>query len=441
VDLVAIAQIVFALTAAVVATSLLAAAYDRASRRVLVVLAVVVGLAAVAAWVVFVVRRDVALAVVAGGMTLAFAAELLAVRLRDLLRAAGRVDEQLARAQSRLHSLVAREAEDRAAELERLLARARADSASLLAEQERRIAEERRAAAAERSRAAVDELGEALTKAQSQIEARFNAWNDDVERAQNAVVDQLAQLAQRQKQLISEAEARIAADAERLEAESEQQRAGLVRLRDDLARATQEAVAGGTSELESFAAERRRALHEMNERLRRRERQMSDLIEREETEAMRRIQAGFAEVERKQIEQLDRILQRATTSYSDAAAQQFADTVRGTREAAATRLSRELDRSVQAFAREAQTVLAERLTQVGDAGAQRLERRLTEVTSSLERQREEAIANFEARLTQAEHDVRRRLDGLSADTEAERAVLEGRLRELARKIDEVLART
>jgi hypothetical protein len=179
----------------------------------------------------------------------------------------------------------------------------------------------------------------------------------------------------------------------------------------------------------------------MNERLRRRERQMSELIEREETEAMRRIQAGFAEVERKQIEQLDRILQRATTSYSDAAAQQFADTVRGTREAAATRLSRELDRSVQAFAREAQTVLAERLTQVGDAGAQRLERRLTEVTSSLERQREEAIANFEARLTQAEHDVRRRLDGLSADTEAERAVLEGRLRELARKIDEVLART
>ncbi len=440
-DLVAIAQIVFAVTAAVTAASLLAAAFDRVGRRVLVALVVVIGLAAVAAWVAFVVRRDAALAVVAGGMTLAFAAELLAVRLRDLLRAAGRVDEQLARAQSRLHSLVAREAEERAAELERVLARARADSSSLLAEQERRIAEERRAAAAERTRAAVDELGEALTKAQQQIESRFHAWNDDLERARHAVVDQLAQLAQRQKQLISEAEARIAADAERLEAESEQQRSALVRLRDDLARATQETVAAGTAELDSFASERRRALHELNERMRRRERQMSELIEREETEAMRRIQAGFAEVERKQIEQLDRILQRATSSYSDAAAQQFADTVRGTREAAATRLSRELDRSVQAFAREAHTVLGERLTQVGDVGAQRLERRLAQVTEGLDRQRAEAIANFEARLAQAEQDLRRRLDGLSADTEAERAVLEARLRELARKIDDVLART
>jgi uncharacterized phage infection (PIP) family protein YhgE len=441
VDLVTVAQIVFAVTAAVTALSLAAAAIDRARRRLLLALSIAIGLAAVAAWIAFVVRRDVALAVVAGGMTLAFGAEVFAVRLRSLLRAAGRVDEQLARAQSRLHALVAREAEERTTELERVLARARADSTSLLAEQERRIAEERRVAAAERSRVAVDELGEGLTKAQRQVEARFNAWNDDLERAQNAVIDQLAQLAQRQKQLISEAEARIAADAERLETESEQQRAGLVRLRDDLARATQDAVAAGTSELEGFAAERRRALHELNERIRRRERQMSELIEREETEAMRRIQAGFAEVERKQIDQLERILKRATTSYSDAAAQQFADTVRGTREAAATRLSRELDRAVQAFAREAQTVLAERLAQVGDTGAQRLERRLTEVTDSLDRRRDEAIANFEGRLLQAEQDLRRRLDGLSADTEAERAVLEARLRELARKIDEVLART
>ncbi|TML27795.1 MAG: hypothetical protein E6G26_08110 [Actinobacteria bacterium] len=440
-DLVAIAQIVFALTAAVTAASLLAAAFDRASRRVLVILAVAIGAAAVAAWVAFVLRRDVELAVVAGGMTLAFCAELLAVRLGDLLRAAGRVDEQLARAQARLHSLVAREAEERTADLERILARARADSSSLLAEQERRIAEERRAAAAERSRVTVDELGEALARTQQQIEARFNAWNDDLERAQHGVVDQIGQLAQKQAQLISEAEARISADADRLETESEQQRAGLVRLRDDLTRATQETVSAGTSELETFAAERRRALHELNERMRRRERQMSEMIEREETEALRRIQGGFADVERKQIEQLDRILQRATSSYSDAAAQQFADTVRGTREAAATRLSRELDRAVQAFVREAQTVLGDRLTQVGDAGAQRLERRLREVTESLDRQRDEAIANFEGRLIQAEQDLRRRLDGLSADTEAERAVLDARLRELARKIDETFART
>jgi len=441
VSLVTIVQLGFVVAAVVSAASLALAAFDRIGRKTLLALAAVLGVAAVAAWIAFVLRPERSLAVAAGGITVAFLAQLLAVRLRDLLRAAGRVDEQLARAQSRLHSLVAREAEDRAVELELMLARARADSSSLLAEQERRIAEERRAAAAERSRAAVDELGEALTTAQQQIEARFTAWTDDLARAQHGVGDQLAQLAQRQKQLISEAETRIAADAERLEAESEQQRAGLVRLRDEIARASQEAVTAGAAEIESFATERRRALNELNERLRRRERQMAELIEREETDAMRRIQAGFAEVERKQIEQLDRILQRATTSYSDAAAQQFADTVRGTREAAATRLSRELDRSVQAFAREAQTVLAERMAQVGDTGAKRLERRLAEVSEGLERQRAEAVANFEARLTQAEQDLRRRLDLLAADTETERAVLEARLRELARKIDDTLART
>ena len=97
--------------------------------------------------------------------------------------------------------------------------------------------------------------------------------------------------------------------------------------------------------------------------------------------------------------------------------------------------------TLQADGQPAQTVLGDRLTQVGDAGAQRLERRLTEVAESLDRQRDEAVANFESRLMAAEQDLRRRLDGLSADTEAERAVLDARLRELARKIDDTFART
>ena len=81
------------------------------------------------------------------------------------------------------------------------------------------------------------------------------------------------------------------------------------------------------SELEGYASERRQALHELNDRMRQRERQLAQQIEREETEAMRRIQASFADVERRQVEQLERTLQRATASYSDAANQQFADAV------------------------------------------------------------------------------------------------------------------
>jgi hypothetical protein len=441
VALVTVVQIVFAAAATTAALTVLAVAFDRVRRRILIALAVLDGVAAVAAWVAFGLRPDRNIAAAAGGITVAFVVQLAAVKLHDLLRTARRIDDQLARAQGRLNSMIAREAEERAVELERTLVRARADSASMLAEQERRMAEERRAAAAERARVTEDELGKALSAAQQQVEVRLIAWTDDLERAQRGVTDQLSQLAQRQKQLIAEAEARIATDAERLEAESEQQRASLVRLRDELARASQEAVAAGTAELEGYASERRRSLHELNERIRKRERQLTELIEREETDATRRIQAGFADVERRQLEQLERILARATSSYSDAATQQFADTVKSSREAAAVRLSRELDRAVQAFAREAQTVLADRLAQVGDAGAQRLERRQAEVAAGLDRQRGDAVDAFEARLLQAEQELRRRLDTLAADTEAERAVLDARLRELAKRIDETLART
>jgi uncharacterized phage infection (PIP) family protein YhgE len=441
VELLPVLQIVFVVAAVIATASLLAASFDRAPRRVLPVLASVLGVTAAGAWVAFGLRPSASMAAAAGGITLAFVAELAAVRIPPLVRASRRVDEQLARAQGRLNSQVAREAEERSAELERTLARARADSVSILEEQERRIAEERRAAALERSQTAADELGLALTEAQQQVESRVNAWRDDLERVQNATTDQLSQLSHRQKQLISEAESRIAADAERLEGESEQQRAGLVRLRDEVTRAMQETMEAGTAELDTYAAERRRALHELNERIRKRERELRELIEREEGDAVRRIQMSFADVERRQAEHLERILTRTTSSYSEAATQQFAETIKASREAAATRLSRELDRAVQAFAREAQTALADRLTQIGDAGAQRLEQRLDQLTTGLGRQHSEAIEEFETRLGQAEHELRRRIDGLAADAEAERAVLEARLRDLARRIDETLART
>jgi hypothetical protein len=441
VSLVGVAQIVFAVAVVVAALSLLGAALDRVSRNLLRALASALGATAVAAWIAFGLRPQAELAVVAGGITLAFLAELGALRLRDLVRAQRRVDEQLSRAQARLSSHVAHETDELSAELERILIRARADSTSLLEEQERRIAETRRAAAAERSREAADELGHALIVAQRQVEARLQAWQGDLERVQRGVTEQIAQLTQRQKQLISEAEARMAADADRLEGESEQQRGALARLRDDLSRATQEAVQAGTSELEGYASERRRALHELNDRMRQRERQLGQQIEREETEAMRRIQSSFADVERRQVEHLERVLQRATASYSDAANQQFADALKTARDNAGTRLARELDRAVQAFAREAQKVLGERLVQVGDTGAQRLEKRMADATNSLERTHAETVAEFESRLTHSEHELRRRLESFAADIESERAGLETRLRELSRRIDETFART
>jgi hypothetical protein len=374
-------------------------------------------------------------------VTLALGAELTAMKVQTLQAGRRRSEDQLSRAEARLNSLVAREAEERAAELERTLARARAESTSLMAEQERRIAEEHRRGAEERQREGGAALSEALAATQRQVERRLQEWRDDLERAQRNIPEEIARVEQRQRQLIADAEARIASDAERLEAESEQQREGLARLRDELARIIEESVSAGSQELETFAADRRRALHELNERIRRRERTLAEQIEREEAEAMRRIQASFADVERRQIEQLERIVGRTTTSYSEAAGQQFAEAIRGAREDAAVRLSRELDRAVQSFLREAESVLAEQLGHVGDAGTQRLEKRLSQITAGLERQQGDAIGSFEQRIAVAEQELRRRLDILAADAQAERAVLDARLQELARRIEDAIART
>jgi hypothetical protein len=433
-------EVGFAVTLLIAAGSLVGALVDKVARSVLIALAVLVGALATAAWVAFAFHDRRSVAVAAAGITVCFVAELAALRIGRLVAAMRTVDDELADAQAQLSVLIGNEASKRTHELERLLARARADSASLLAEQERRLGEERRRIAEERSEAARAALLDQLAKVQQQVDSRFRTWADDLDRQHRAITDRLGQLAARQSQLIAEAEARIAADAERLEAESEQQRGGLVRLRDELARAIEEAVTGGNAELDAYASERRRAMHELNERFRRRERALSEQVEREGGEATRRIQTAFADEERRQVEQLQRVLDRTASSYSDAAAQQFADSIRGAREEAAKRLSRELDRAVQSFAREAERVLAERLAQVGDSGARRLDKRLVQITDSLERQRAEAITAFEEHLTNAEQDLRRRLEGLAADAEAERAVLEARLHELARRVEEATAR-
>ena len=84
--------------------------------------------------------------------------------------------------------------------------------------------------------------------------------------------------------------------------------------------------------------------------------------------------------------------------------------------------------------------LAEQLAHVGDAGAQRLETRLNRITSTLERQRDEFVTALEQRFVHVEEELRRRADALTADTDAQRAVLEARLHEVSRRIDDALAR-
>jgi hypothetical protein len=427
----------FAAAVVVTAATIAGAALRLLTQFVLGALAVLVAGGAVAGWVIFALRRSHPreLAVAAGGLTacaLAVGASLL-VR-RALIRAEA-IDTQLDAAQARLQALVDHEATERAAELEHTLARARADSVSKLIEQERRIAEGRRHDFAEREEELAASLTAALATTQAQVEQRLSSWTQDLERAAETTKMHIADLALRQQQLVADVGHRLTADSDRLTAESENQRASLARIREELEKAIEDALAAARAEVELHAAERRRALHELDERMRRRERELLERIEREEGESAQRIRAGFDDVERRQIEQMERIIERATSTHSDEATQQFAALVKASREDAAWRLGRELDRAVEVFGREAEAVLAERLAHVGDAGAQRLERRLAEAAASLERRRDEWMEAFDARIAGLESDVRRRLEELVADAEAERAVLEARLQELVRRVE------
>jgi hypothetical protein len=433
-------ELAFAGGVLLAAATLALAALERLGARAILAIAGLVGAAATAAWVGFALDPGRSAAIAAAGLTACLLAVIGALALRRGLMTGRAIDEQLNLVRQELDAVVAREMRQRSEELEHALARARADALSTFADDQRRLSEERRRATSESEERARAKLVEALGGIQAKVEQRLVAWSSDLDRAEQALSKQLKELARRQQELIASAETRMAAESERLSSTDEEQRAAVARLREDLTRSAQEAAATADAELESHALERRRALHEIGERLRARERDIGQRIEREQAEAARRIQSTFADVERRQVEQLERVLERAAGRFSDAAAQQFDKSIKTAREDAAQRLSRELDRSIQMFAREGESMLAERLAQVGDAGGMRLEKKLAQVAKALERQRDEFVSVTEQRLAELDADFRARLSGIAADENAERSALETRLQELARRIDATLAR-
>jgi hypothetical protein len=357
------------------------------------------------------------------------------------LRAKSRMlEEAIESGKEQFDAVVEHELTTRAAELESTLARVRADALSALTTEERRIADERRREVAEREREATAALGAQLIEAQHAVEQRLTQWASDVEKLQEGLATELQRIEARQRHLMTEVEGRIGRDADALNSEIDQQKLVLARLREELAKAAQEASTAASAELEAHAAERRRALHEVGDRLRRREADLRDLIDREGSEATQRIQVSLGDIERRQVEQLQRVVDRAAARYSEAAQQQFDTTIRTAREEAARRLSRELDLAVERFAREAETVLTERLNQAGDAAAARVEERLGRLRSNLERQRDDALSSLEERAHAVEASLRERLREIASDAEAERAVLEVRMIELGRRVDELTTR-
>jgi hypothetical protein len=380
--------------------------------------------------------------VAAAAAACAIAALVASVLVLRNVRAHEQVlEREIERGKSEFDEIVAREVAQRAADLEATLARTRADALSQLAAEERRIADERRRDVTERERDATSRLGAQLVQAQAAVEKRFADWQGDVEKLQSGLTDELKRVESRQRQLMAEVESKIGQDAEGLQAEIEEQRVVLTRLRADLKQTADHVAQQANAELEQHASERRQALHEIAERLRRRERDLQELVERESNEATQRIQVALGDIERRQVEQLQRIVKRETTRYAEAASIQFDNLIKSQREESARRLSRELDLAVDRFGREAEGVLTERLTAVSDAAAQRVEERLARLRSGLERQRDDALVSLEERAREVEIGLRERLREIAADAESERAVLEARLAELGRRLDELTART
>jgi hypothetical protein len=433
-------SIVFAVAVVVAAAALAGAVIERVGRTLLVGLAGVLAAAAAAAWIAFALGPSRDLAVSAGGIAAAAVIAAAALALRRILARLRAIDRELDRSKGELDALVADEVESRAVELRQTLARARADSISTLVEEERRIADERRREVAEREREANAKLSEQLAAVRQRLEQRLASWAGDLERSHQSLADELGRLSERQRLRMVEIEAKIGRDAESLQSSADEQKVLAARLRQELEHTAQEVTKAASSELETHAAERRRALHDVAERLRKRERDLSEQIEREGANAAERVQAYLGDVERRQVEGLERVVKREAVRYSEAASVQFDQQIRNAREEAAKRLGRELDLAVERFTREAQSVLAERMLQVGNQGAETVDRRLAQLRAGFERQRDEVFGSLEGRIAEIESHMRDRIRDLSSEAEAERLVIEARLHEVARRVDDLLAR-
>jgi hypothetical protein len=423
-------EIAFAAALVVVAASLVGVAFGRVPERFLLGSAVALGVLTVAGAILAGIgiaegEADTTVLLVAvGGLAAAALCQtglLVAVRALRRIRDFEQVEEQ---ARANLDAYLEQHAKARQAELERALARERAESGYALGEQERRLAEERRDSIARQVEHARVELTEAVTGAQGRLESRLMAWTADLDRGQRELEAQLTRLAQRQKEALDEYDKRLLDDAERLAAASEEQRRALTQLRGEFERLITAYVEDGRSELEAHAAERRRALHEVSERLRARERGFREQIDREEAESRSRVVAGQAEAERRQLAQLEKALDRAASRLSEEAERRFDSQIKASREKSAERLSRELDKSIEEFVRQAEAEVSDRIVQLARQTADRMERRLRDVARAAEAQGEvaaerlrhvserldTALAGAEQRISAYEDEVDVRLD-------------------------------
>jgi predicted outer membrane lipoprotein len=287
-------------------------------------------------------------------------AAALALSLRRARGAAKATDRLVADARAAVRDAVAAETQAHTDEIRRVLSLERAETATVLAAEERRLSEERRLAFAERERQRSDALADELARTERRLDERLRGFTDDLERAQRHLEAQLAHLVQRYRQAIADVESRLEAEAAELGSTADEQRKTVIRLREELERAAGQAVTEALDELEVHAMERRRAIEEITERLRGREAAIAESIERAESDVRARLDVVLVEWERRQTERLERVTEREIERHTQVAMLAFDERLREAREEAVTRLQRELDRTLERLAREEFTQRLER---------------------------------------------------------------------------------
>ena len=374
------------------------------------------------------------LAVVAAGFVAAALAELGALALGDGMRRQQATDDREASLVATLDETIDAHARRRARELEQTLERERAETIHLLDEQERRLREERHRDLEEQIEAARTALTHSVADAQARLEQRLTAWTGDLERAQQQLKVRLEELIRRQAEALREHEQRLAEHAQELSALEEYQGASVSRLRSEVDKIVEESLESAKAEIEIHAVERRRALHEVGERLRTRERAMREQIEREEAELKLQFSSSSAEIERRFLDQLTRGIDRSVVRLSEDAERQFDRQLREARDRTGERLSRELELSLEHFMKAAENEVVNRIAEAAQASASRFQRqiddlvRAAEVQTSISNERILALGErLEKSLAQADE----RLNAFEAQLEVE---LEAKLGEIERTL-------
>lgn len=426
--MVATAEITLAVGIAIVAASFVGVVLDRVSDRTLVAGIVVLGVLAGATGILFAIGLVIdrwsweQLLVAFAGLVAATAAQAGTLGLARGLRRLRAVEDERTQMLADLDHELEVHVGRRLSELDRTLARERAETMHLLVEQERELRETRRREAEQEAEAAQTQLIQTVSDSQMRIEQRLSAWSADLERAQQRLKTRLEDLIRQQADALKGHEQRLAEHAAEVSRLEDEQNAAIGRIRTELDRSIVEASETAKAEIEVHAADRRRALHEVGERLRARERAMREQVEREESEVRQQLAQIVEEVERRHLEQLERILDRAVIRLSEDAERRFDAQLRESREKTAERLSRELELSMDTFTRSAEKEVAARITEAAQASATRLQRQIDDVVRAAEAQTtlsDERIHALTGRLERSLEAANDRLIGFEAQVELE----------------------